>query len=226
MTTSGSGGLVPATASPADRLHDLLDGRTALWASRVAKHVARARRRNPDATPAEVVRTLEWMYVRSMAGAGAAVGAAAAAPGSPATAGRALQAGSARPIEQGLLLVFSIAHVHGVSVDEVDRGLIAGIVFIGMGSATFPRVVERTGKHWARHLVARVPAEKTRRINDVLGKNFVTKYGNKQGIVVLGEVAPYGVGAAIGASLSTGIAALTVGAARRAFGPAPASFAR
>jgi hypothetical protein len=81
-----------------------------------------------------------------------------------------------------------------VSVDEVDRDLIARIVFIGMGSATFPRVVERTGKHWARHLVARVPAEKTRRINDFLGKNFVRKYGNKQGIVVLGEVAPYGVG--------------------------------
>ncbi len=31
-----------------------------------------------------------------------------------------------------------------------------------------------------------------RQINSVLGKNFVTKYGTKQGIIVLGRVAPFG----------------------------------
>ncbi|MFI7517479.1 hypothetical protein ACIBVK_28680 [Micromonospora echinofusca] len=41
-----------------------------------------------------------------------------------------------------------------------------------------------------------------------LGRNFITKYGAKQGILVLGQAAPFGIGAVIGgganAALATG----------------------
>jgi hypothetical protein len=37
-------------------------------------------------------------------------------------------------------------------------------------------------------------------INRILGRNFVTKYGTKQGILVLGRVAPFGIGAGLGAA--------------------------
>ncbi|MFF8564169.1 hypothetical protein ACF06N_04290 [Streptomyces albidoflavus] len=45
------------------------------------KNIVRARRRNPEATPAQVIRGLERMYVTSLTGTGAAVGGTAAAPG-------------------------------------------------------------------------------------------------------------------------------------------------
>ncbi|WP_284747723.1 hypothetical protein [Amycolatopsis sp. RTGN1] len=63
-----------------------------------------------------------------------------------------------------------------------------------------------------------MPAGTLLKVNKVLGKNFVTKYGTKQGIIALGRVVPFGIGAAIGGGAN---AALAVRAARRAFGPAP-----
>jgi hypothetical protein len=36
-------------------------------------------------------------------------------------------------------------------------------------------------------------------INKVLGRHFVTKYGTRRGILVIGKVMPFGVGFAIGA---------------------------
>jgi hypothetical protein len=57
-----------------------------------------------------------------------------------------------------------------------------------------------------------------------LGEHFVTKYGTKQGIIVLGRVAPFGIGAVIGGGANAAIAALTVKAGRRAFGSPPTSW--
>jgi hypothetical protein len=65
------------------------------------------------------------------------------------------------------------------------------------------------------------PAEVVR----TLGRNFITKYGTKQGIIVLGRIAPFGIGAVIGGGANATVAALAVRAARRAFGPAPQSWA-
>ena len=99
-----------------------------------------------------------------------------------------------------------------------------GIMLGGTGSATIARVAERTGQHWGRQVVAKVPVETLRQINRILGRNFVTKYGTKQGIIVLGRVAPFGIGAVIGGGANAAIATLTVRAGRRAFGPPPTSW--
>lgn len=70
-------------------------------------------------------------------------------------------------------------------------------------------------------MVAQVPTATLRQIDKVLGRNFVTKYGTRQGIVVLGRVAPFGIGAVIGGGANAALASLAVRAGRRAFGPAP-----
>jgi hypothetical protein len=108
-------------------------------------------------------------------------------------------------------------------VDEIERRrtLVMGILLGESGSTTIGKVAERTGKHWARHLVDKVPTATLLKINKVLGKNFVTKYGTKHGIIVLSRVVPFGIGAAIGGGANATVAALAVRAARRAFGPAP-----
>ncbi|MFD7648604.1 hypothetical protein ACWEPO_13420 [Streptomyces albidoflavus] len=66
-----------------------------------------------------------------------------------------------------------------------------------------------------------MPTATLRQINKVLGRNFVTKYGTRQGIVVLGRVAPFVIGAVIGGGANAALASLAVRAGRRAFGPAP-----
>ncbi|SMD09462.1 hypothetical protein [Lentzea albidocapillata] len=69
-----------------------------------------------------------------------------------------------------------------------------------------------------------MPTATLKQINKVLGRNFITKYGTRQGIVVLGRAVPFGIGALIGGGANATMAALAVRASRRAFGPAPESW--
>ncbi|MBE8518912.1 hypothetical protein ILP97_15540 [Amycolatopsis sp. H6(2020)] len=219
---------VPASSGPGKPVLELLDKAIGFQTPLVRKNIARARQRNPEATPAEVVRALERMYVSALAGTGAAVGATAAAPAVGTGVALALSAGEAfSSLELSALFVLSVAEVHGVRLDEIERRrtLVMGILLGQSGSTTIVgKVAERTGQHWARQLVGKVPTATLKQINSVLGKNFVTKYGTKQGIIVLGRVAPFGIGAVIGGGANATVAALAVRAARRAFGPAPQSW--
>lgn len=193
----------------------------------VEKHIARARQRNPDASPADVVRTLERMYRTAQIGTGVAVGAAAVAPGIGTGVALAAAGGEIlSSLELTTLFVLSVAELHGLRVDELERRqtLVMGILLGGGGGETIQKVTERTGQHWAKQIVAKVPRESIKRINAVLGRNFVTLYGTRRGIVVLGRIVPFGVGAAIGGGANFLSAEAAVRAARRAFGPAPDSW--
>ncbi|MFJ7059061.1 hypothetical protein ACK8N7_24010 [Streptomyces griseobrunneus] len=227
MATDAFDGPVPEEAIRGQRVLALLDKAVEVQSSPVRKKIARARQRNPEATPAQVIRNLERMYVSALTGSGAAVGGAAAAPGVGTGISLALSAGEVlTSLEMSALFALSIAEVHGVPIDEIERRrtIVMGVMLGGSGTATIAGVAERTGQHWGRQVVAKVPVETLRQINKVLGKNFVTKYGTKQGIIVLGRVAPFGIGAVIGGGANAAIGALAVRAARRAFGPPPASW--
>ncbi|SBT66796.1 hypothetical protein GA0070622_3823 [Micromonospora sediminicola] len=224
MATDALDGPVTEEAVPGQRVLALLDKAIAIQSPLVAKNIARARHRNPEATPEQVIRNLERMYVSALTGTGAAVGGAAAAPGVGTGVALALSAGEAlSSLELSALFALSIAEVHGVRIDEIERRrtIVMGIMLGGSGSATISRVAERTGQHWGRQVVAKVPSETLKQINKVLGKHFVTKYGTKQGIIVLGRVAPFGIGALIGGGANAALATLAVRAGRRAFGPPP-----
>jgi hypothetical protein len=217
----------PEAAGRGQRVLELLDKAIDLQTPLVRKNIARARQRNREATPAQVIRSLERMYVSALGGTGAAVGATAAAPGVGTGVALALSAGETlSSLELSALFALSVAEVHGVPIDEVERRrtIVMGVMLGGGGSATITKVAERTGQHWGRQVVAKVPVETLRQINKVLGKNFITKYGTKQGIIVLGRVAPFGIGAVIGGGANAALATLAVRAARRAFGSAPASW--
>ncbi|KJK47262.1 hypothetical protein UK23_20960 [Lentzea aerocolonigenes] len=216
-----------SSGGPGQAILDLLDKAIGLQSAMVRKNIARARQRNPEATPAEVIGTLEKMYVSALTSTGAAVGGAAAAPGVGTGISLALSAGEAlSSLELSTLYVLSVAEVHGVPLDEIERRrtLVLGILLGESGSKSIGKVAERTGQYWARQLVGAVPTATLKQINKVLGKNFVTKYGTKQGIIVLGRAVPFGIGAVIGGAANATVATLAVRAARRAFGPAPESW--
>ncbi|MZD06582.1 hypothetical protein GTW43_15975 [Streptomyces sp. SID5785] len=227
MPADALDGPVPEADDRGHRVLGLLDRAIGAQSPLVRKNIARARQRNPEATPAQVVRTLERMYVGTLTGTGAAVGGTAAAPGVGTGVALALSAGETlSSLELTALFALSVAEIHGVPLDELERRrtLVMGIMLGGSGSTTITKVAERTGQHWGRQVVAKVPVETLRQINKVLGRNFITKYGTKQGIVVLGRVAPFGIGAVIGGGANAALAALAVRAGRRAFGPAPAAW--
>ncbi|MBU2664066.1 hypothetical protein KOI35_11245 [Actinoplanes bogorensis] len=212
------------TDGAGQRVLDLLDKAIGLQTPLVRKNITRARRRNPEATPEQVIRNLEKMYVSALTGTGAAVGGTAAAPGVGTAVAVALSAGEfLGSLELSALFALSVAEVHGVNIDDLERRrtIVMGIMLGGSGSATIGKVAERTGQHWGRQVVAKVPAATLKQINKVLGKHFITKYGTKQGIIVLGRVAPFGIGAVIGGGANAALAVLAVKASRRAFGPAP-----
>ncbi|WP_439662415.1 hypothetical protein ACSHWB_13705 [Lentzea sp. HUAS TT2] len=215
---------VEPSGAPGQAILDLLDKAIGLQTPLVRKNIARARQRNPESTPAEVIGTLEKMYVSALASTGAAVGGVAAAPGVGTGVALALSAGEAlSSLELSALYVLSVAEVHGVPLDEIERRrtLVLGILLGESSTKTIGKIAERTGRHWARQLVSAVPTTTLKQINKVLGRNFITKYGTKQGIVVLGRAVPFGIGALIGGGANATMAVLAVKAARRAFGPAP-----
>ncbi|KXK62532.1 hypothetical protein AWW66_07590 [Micromonospora rosaria] len=217
----------PPAAVRGQKVLDLLHKAIDMQGPLVQRNIARACQRKPEATPAEVIRNLERMYVSALTGTGAAVGGAAAAPGVGTGVALALSAGEfLSSLELSALFALSIAEVHGVPIDELERRrtIVLGIMLGGSASATITKVAERTGQHWGRQVVAKVPVETLRQINRVLGPHFITKYGTKQGIIVLGRAAPFGIGAVIGGGANAALATLSVRAGRRAFGPPPASW--
>lgn len=217
-----------SSGGPGQAVLDLLDKAIGLQTPLVRNNIARARQRNPESTPAEVVGTLEKMYIAALASTGAAVGGAAAVPAVGTGVGLALSAVEAlSSFEMSALFVLSVAEIHGIPLDEVERRrtLVLAILLGEPGSsATIGKIAERTGRHWGRQLVSAVPTTTLKQINKVLGRNFVTRYGTRQGIVVLGRVVPFGIGALIGGGANATMATLAVRAARRAFGPAPESW--
>ena len=83
----------------------------------------------------------------------------------------------------------------------------------------------RTGQHWVDLLPDVIPMSSITAINKTLGRWFLTRYGRKQGVLAIGRVAPFGIGAVIGAGGNRAFGRRVVDTSRRVFGPAPSSFA-
>lgn len=85
-------------------------------------YVRSVRRRQLDATPAEVIKTLERHYVLSVTASGSAVGATAFIPGAGTAV--ALGAGAAELLlqfELAALFGLAVAEVHGMNIQDRDR---------------------------------------------------------------------------------------------------------
>lgn len=209
---------------PQAALTGALDKALAVNQPVVDAYLRRARLRRPDATAAELVTSLEKQYLAAVTSLGAAGGAAAAVPGpwSPGAVALNLTEVSAF-LEASVCFVLAVAEVHEVRVDDLERRrTLVLAILLGNGGASFvQKAAGRTGPHWARLIVNGIPMPAIRNVNKALGRNFVTKYGTKQGVLVLGRQVPFGLGALIGGAGNAALGRATVTAARAAFGPPP-----
>lgn len=187
-------------------------------------HVEGIKRRRPGATPAELIEELEKQYLAAVVTLGAAAGGVAAVPVVGTSTSVALSVAEIGTFfEATALFTLAVAEIHGTPVEDLDRRrtLILAVLLGNNGAAIVEKTAARTGAHWGRLLVQGIPREQVLKVNRILGRNFVTMYGTKQGILVLGRALPFGIGAAIGASGNAALGYASVKAARRAFGDPP-----
>jgi hypothetical protein len=207
--------------SDPSRVLALLDRAIEFQTPLTERHIARLRRNRPEATPRQIVSRLNAELRAATISSGAGVGAAAAAPGVGTGAALALSGAEAVAfLNATVLYILARAEVQGIKVDDIERRrtLVMAVMLGDAGAKGISKVAERTGQHWARHVVKGIPQANINAVNKVLGRYFVTKYGTKKGIIVLGRIVPFGIGALIGGTANGFFSHGIIVASTRAFG--------
>jgi hypothetical protein len=165
-----------------------------------AQNVTRLRKANPEKTPAELIQYINRFYVGGVAVVGGGAGAAAIVPNGFGQASVAVL-DLLSFLEASVLYTLTVSEIHKLPVEDIERRqLIVASVLVG-NTAT-KRVLEpligRMAPYWGRKIVEKIPAASVTAVNKVLGRWVVTKYGTKQGLLVLGKQVPLAIGVGIG----------------------------
>jgi hypothetical protein len=199
----------------------------------VVAHVARVRRRHPDATPAELIEILERQYLTAVTSGGAAVGASAVIPGVGMIASLGLSgAETIGFLEASALFAQSVTEVHGITVEDPERA--RALVMAMMLGAPGTQLVQqlagqaRGGKgrtaFWGELVTSSLPKQAVSGIGGKLRNTFIKRFLTRQGTSVLGRAIPFGIGAVVGGLGNHALGRKVVQSSRSAFGPPPAHF--
>lgn len=208
---------------------DLIDKAVGIPSSAIHAHVDRLRRRNPYASPAQIITLLEKQYLLAVSTSGGAVGAAAAMPAVGTSVGVALtttEVGTFFAASSAFAL--AVADVHGIGVEETARRrtLLMATVLGEQGSRTVGDTAGLSAGGWARTLLVNMPTQTIKRVNSALTRRLVRRQAGKQGALALGRLAPFGIGAVVGATGARAMGKTVIHGAQKAFGPPPATFPR
>lgn len=183
------------------------------------KNVERLRRVHPNKSPKELLAYLDKHYLRAVAITGFATGTAAAVPNGVVQTPLALA-----NLEASVFYALCAMEIYGVSIEDHERRrLIVTIVLVGDSTATkaLRSLNKRTVPYWSKKLINSIPMSTIKRFNKVLGPRFITKYGTKQGVLVLGKQVPVFLGAGIGAIGNTLFGHFTIASVKKVFGDTP-----
>lgn len=187
------------------------------------KNFERLRRVHPGDTPQELVDRVTTHYLTTVTASGGVTGGAGFFPG------WGLPAAGFDVIaftEASVLYALTLAEIHSLHPEDIERRrLLVQTVLIGESALTaLDRGAARTVPYWGRQIVERIPMSAVNRANRLLGPRFVTKYGTKQGVLVLSKQIPLGIGAAVGAGANQIVGRGVAKTAKRVFGPPPDRF--
>ena len=200
----------------------------------VLAHVRSIRRRNPDATPEQVIRILEKRYLAAVTVGGVGVGASAVIPGVGTGIGLALSGvETAGFLEASALFAQSVTEIHGIAVTDPDRArtIVMGMM-LGTSGADLVRnlAAQATGEgvarstFWGNVIGRSVPQAFMGQVADRMKHAFLLRFARTSATGALGRIMPFGVGAVIGGTGSHLLGRKVVSSSRDAFGPAPAAF--
>ena len=199
----------------------------------VLAHIRAIRAGRPDATPEQVIRTLERRYLAAVTTGGALVGASAVIPGIGVGASLALSTVETGGfLEASALFAQSVTEVHGIAIDDPDRAR-ALVMTLILGTAGSDLVKQLAGQasggpgkqvFWGEMLTKSLPKAAMGRIADQIKKTFLKRFGVTQGASVLGRAIPFGIGAVVGGTGNHILGRQIVSSAREGFGPLPTTF--
>ena len=188
-----------------------------------AENVARLRRVHPDKSPAELIAYVDKFYLGAVTTTGAGAGAAAIVPNGwvqvPVAAAELVTF-----LEASVLYALSVAEIHGVHAEDAERRRLL-VMSVLVGDAAVKKAVEpligRSVPYWGRAIVNSIPMSAINNANKVLGPRFITKYGTKQGVLVLGKQMPMLIGVGVGAAGNGAFGWFVIRSARKILGPSP-----
>lgn len=200
----------------------------------VLAHIRSIRRAKPDATPEQVIRTLERRYLAAVTTGGALVGATSAIPAVGTIASIALStAETAGFLEASALFAQSVTEVHGIAVTDPERArtLVMTMILGGAGSELVEQLAgEVVGvapgrtTFWGELVTKSIPKSAVNGVAKRVRAFFVKKFAASEGASIVGRAIPFGIGAVIGGAGNHFLGRRVVASARTAFGPAPARF--
>ena len=190
-------------------------------------NVERLRRVHPDKSPDELIKYVNKFYLGTVTTTGAVAGAAAVVPNGwvqiPVAAAEMVTF-----LEASVLYALTVAEIHDVHAEDVERRrFLVMSVLVGDTAAkkALDPLLGRTVPYWSRAVVNSIPMSAIDMANKVLGPRFITKYGTKQGVLVLGKQMPLFIGVGIGAAGNSAFGWFVVRSARRILGEPPAEWA-
>ncbi len=189
-------------------------------------NVERLRRVHPDKSPAELISFVNKFYLGTVTATGAGAGAAAIVPNFVVQVPAAI-ADLATFLEASILYTLMVAKIHDLNVEDAERRRLL-VTSVLAGNAVATRVLEpligRTAPYWGKAIVNSIPMTAIKSANKVLGPWFITKWGTKQGVLVLGKQVPLAIGVGIGAGGNHLFGWFAIKAAKKILGPPPASW--
>lgn len=207
-----------------------LDRAVAMQSSAILGYVHHIRRRNPEASPAEIQRLVDKHFKRLASGAGASAGAAAAIPGIGLATGTAAIAGeSVIFLDTAAFYTMASAYLRGADIREPEqrRALILVTLLGAKGTAIVEALVGDLGDNGELNTAAaigRFSAPKLGTLNNELMNMALRRVSRKFLRGWVGKIMPLGIGAAAGALANRRLAGALTDNATEALGPVPPRF--
>ena len=200
----------------------------------VLAHLRSIRAGRPNATPEEVIKTLERRYLTAVTTGGAVVGASAVIPAVGVGASLALSAVETGGfLEASALFAQSVAEVHGIVVDDPDRAR-ALVMTLVLGTAGSDLVKQLAGQaagvgpvrtaFWGELVTKNLPKAAVGKIADQMKKTFLKRFAITQSTNAIGRAIPFGIGAVVGGTGNHLLGRQIIRGSREAFPPPPAAF--
>jgi hypothetical protein len=207
-------------------LAQVIERTTRIQAPAAEAYVARLRRADPGASPAEIIAKLERRYLGALTASGAAVGSAATFPGVGTLT--AMSAGAGETMffmEATAVFVLANAVVYGIPADhrERRRALVLSVLVGDDSKRAIGELIgpARTNGGWLAEGMASLPLSTLGRLNTRMLKYFVKRWAVRRGALMFGKLLPVGVGAVVGGAGNRIVGNKIIRNAREAFGPPP-----
>ncbi|SES13631.1 hypothetical protein CCYS_13990 [Corynebacterium cystitidis DSM 20524] len=132
-------------------------------------------------------------------------------------------------LEASVLYVLTLAEIYGVNVEDFERRrfLVMTALLGNSGTTAVTQALgEKTVPYWSKQIINAIPMQAIDKVNKVLGPRFITKYGARQGTLVLGKQLPLALGAVVGAGGNAAFGYFVIRSTKGMLGAPPENWER